>query len=245
MILSTVPIVCVYLPYVRCNFCDRRYWEVVELTRKLILSGLIGVVGRGTVAQAVAGTLIAFYFFAISYREQLGVGGWGAGTCAADLACAFAVGYRQLVGAIHAVHANTTVLLMVPPQTYGRLHKTDVLRALVPAVSAELGLAPPIDLYSALQGTPEPPPCAARGGSGGCRYFCDAQFCDQLHPNEAGYCVIARAVAAALGAPTPAPTPTPCHLGDCGTPIPAPAFTPTPTPCTPETVAEMVWMSSE
>ena len=55
---------------VRCNFCDRRYWEVVELTRKLILSGLIGVVGRGTVAQAVAGTLIAFYFFAISYREQ-------------------------------------------------------------------------------------------------------------------------------------------------------------------------------
>ena len=44
--------------------------QVVELTRKLILTGLIGLVGRGSVAQAVAGLGISFYFFAISTRYQ-------------------------------------------------------------------------------------------------------------------------------------------------------------------------------
>ena len=42
--------------------------QVVELGRKLMLSGLIGLVGRGTVAQSVTCMLISFYFFAISYR---------------------------------------------------------------------------------------------------------------------------------------------------------------------------------
>ena len=43
------------------------YWEVVELGRKLTLAGLIGVVGRGT---ALVATLIAFWFFAISFKER-------------------------------------------------------------------------------------------------------------------------------------------------------------------------------
>ena len=42
--------------------------QVVELGRKLMLSGLIGLVGRGTVAQSVTCMLISFYFFAISYK---------------------------------------------------------------------------------------------------------------------------------------------------------------------------------
>ena len=32
---------------------DHWYWEVIELSRKLILAGLIGLVGRGSIAQAV------------------------------------------------------------------------------------------------------------------------------------------------------------------------------------------------
>ena len=44
--------------------------KVVELGRKLILSGLIGVVGRGSVAQACVATMIGFFFFSISYKEQ-------------------------------------------------------------------------------------------------------------------------------------------------------------------------------
>jgi hypothetical protein len=46
------------------------YWEVIELARKLVLAGLIGLFGRGSIAQAVVATAIAFFFFALSVREQ-------------------------------------------------------------------------------------------------------------------------------------------------------------------------------
>eukprot|EP01051_Picozoa_sp_SAG22_P015768 SAG22_NODE_2114_length_2991_cov_1.459889_1_plen_219_part_10 len=52
------------------------YWELVELARKLILSGLIGLLGRGTVGQTVAATFISFFFFAVfcrawPFKEQM------------------------------------------------------------------------------------------------------------------------------------------------------------------------------
>ena len=46
------------------------YWEIVELIRKLIMAGLIGLVGRGTVLQTVLATLISFLFFALAFREM-------------------------------------------------------------------------------------------------------------------------------------------------------------------------------
>jgi len=46
------------------------YWECVELFRKLILSGLISVFQRGSIAQTVLATLISFMFFAISFHAQ-------------------------------------------------------------------------------------------------------------------------------------------------------------------------------
>jgi hypothetical protein len=46
------------------------YWEVVELSRKLILSGLISLVNRGSIAQTVLATLISFFFFAFTVRAQ-------------------------------------------------------------------------------------------------------------------------------------------------------------------------------
>lgn len=46
------------------------YWELVELARKLILSGLIGLYGRGSVAQTVLACFVAFFFFAAFYRAQ-------------------------------------------------------------------------------------------------------------------------------------------------------------------------------
>jgi hypothetical protein len=49
---------------------DRWYWEVVELGRKLVLSGLIGLFGRGTIAQTFAATLLSFLFFAFSVHMQ-------------------------------------------------------------------------------------------------------------------------------------------------------------------------------
>ena len=50
--------------------CACRYWEIVELIRKLILAGLIGLVGRGTVLQIVVATVISFVFFALAFREM-------------------------------------------------------------------------------------------------------------------------------------------------------------------------------
>ena len=47
---------------------DFWYWEVVELGRKLILSGLISLLGRGSIAQAVVATMVSFFFFAANVR---------------------------------------------------------------------------------------------------------------------------------------------------------------------------------
>ena len=49
---------------------DCWYWEIVELSRKLILSGLIGLFGRGTIAQSFVATLLSFMFFAVSVHMQ-------------------------------------------------------------------------------------------------------------------------------------------------------------------------------
>ena len=41
----------------------------MELIRKLILAGLIGLFGRGTVLQIVVATVISFLFFALAFRS--------------------------------------------------------------------------------------------------------------------------------------------------------------------------------
>ena len=46
------------------------YWEVVELSRKLVLSGFIGLFQKGSIAQVFVATLISFLFFAATVREQ-------------------------------------------------------------------------------------------------------------------------------------------------------------------------------
>ena len=46
------------------------YWEVVELGRKLIMTGFISIFGRGSIFQVVVATAISFFFFAIALKEQ-------------------------------------------------------------------------------------------------------------------------------------------------------------------------------
>jgi hypothetical protein len=46
------------------------YWEAIELFRKLILTGFISVFQRGSIAQTVVATLLSFFFFALTLREQ-------------------------------------------------------------------------------------------------------------------------------------------------------------------------------
>jgi hypothetical protein len=42
----------------------------VEFSRKLIMSGLLGLVGRGSIGQAVLAVVISFIFFAIAFKFQ-------------------------------------------------------------------------------------------------------------------------------------------------------------------------------
>merc|ERR1711871_1312371 len=46
------------------------YWEVVELSRKLIMSGLLSLFLPGSIAQVVVATILSFTFFALAYRAQ-------------------------------------------------------------------------------------------------------------------------------------------------------------------------------
>jgi hypothetical protein len=47
---------------------DHWYWEVVELLRKMIMAGAIGLLGRGSIAQVFGATLISFGFFAYAIK---------------------------------------------------------------------------------------------------------------------------------------------------------------------------------
>jgi hypothetical protein len=49
---------------------DHYYWEAIELARKLFLSGLIAMFRRGSTAQTVLATVVAFAFFALTVRHQ-------------------------------------------------------------------------------------------------------------------------------------------------------------------------------
>lgn len=46
------------------------WWESIELSRKLVLAGLIGLLGRGTIGQSVLAVTFAFMFFGLHYRAQ-------------------------------------------------------------------------------------------------------------------------------------------------------------------------------
>ena len=46
------------------------YWETVDMLRKLALVGLVVLVGRGSVAQVAAGTVLSFGFFALHIKVR-------------------------------------------------------------------------------------------------------------------------------------------------------------------------------
>lgn len=46
------------------------YWELIELFRRLLLCGLLGLLARGSVAQSVIGCVISVAFFALTCRAR-------------------------------------------------------------------------------------------------------------------------------------------------------------------------------
>jgi hypothetical protein len=49
---------------------DHWYWECVELSRKMIMAGLLGLLGRGSIKQVAAAVITSFIFFAVALKEQ-------------------------------------------------------------------------------------------------------------------------------------------------------------------------------
>ena len=85
----------------------------------------------------------------------------------------------------------------------------DVLPVLIPVIAqkntALLAPAPVVDIFSALGGTKNlsknistQSGCTVKDTRPMCKYFCDQQSCDQCHPNDAGYAVVAKTVALAV-----------------------------------------------
>jgi hypothetical protein len=86
-----------------------------------------------------------------------------------------------------AIGANQTVINSVYP-------------AFIPLIAAAAGVTTvPISIFSALGGVPDwqkqfPPSCERVSPWAPCANFCDAQSCDQCHPNNNGYGVLAAAM---------------------------------------------------
>jgi lysophospholipase L1-like esterase len=103
------------------------------------------------------------------------------------------------------------VFVAVPPplmqaSVYG-MNQTvinSVFPTLIPKIALKYLKTTPIDVFTALGGTPDwettfPKGCTLKDAkTAGCADFCDAQSCDQCHPNDNGYGVLAAAVKAGL-----------------------------------------------
>jgi lysophospholipase L1-like esterase len=120
------------------------------------------------------------------------------------------------------------VIAMTPPplmadRAYGMNQSVinSVLPKLLPLIKATAGLDGLIDIYAAMGGVtdwrqkfPEHG-CTLnnRGSWAPCRWWCDAQSCDQCHPNDVGYAHLAQqlyaGIAPMLPPPPPPPPPTP------------------------------------
>ena len=131
----------------------------------------------------------------------------------APLACQFSRDYAAMLRLFAHLgrHGPPKIYLMVPPPlleqgAYGMNQSVinHVLPKIVPAfLSAPAADVPPItglvDLFAALGGHAlaglGPKGCTLNTSRPSCcAYFCDKQSCDQCHPNDVGYALLARTV---------------------------------------------------
>ena len=157
------------------------------------------------------------------------------------LSCSFAQDYMAMIdvvrglgrrrGGAAAAKSPVAVFVALPPplmqaRAYG-MNQTvinDVLGPLARAIAAAKNATGVIDAFGGMGGVPD---WRARFPAGGCTldtaktwkpcaWWCDAQSCDQCHPNDDGYAQLGATIATGLApslppppAPTPPPPPTP------------------------------------
>ena len=111
---------------------------------------------------------------------------------------------------------------LMKPWAYG-MNQTvinSILPKLLPLIATENALDGVIDIFSGMGGVPDwkakfpHTGCSLNyshgpGGWAPCAWWCDAQSCDQCHPNDDGYAHLAQAMHAALAPHLPPAPPSP------------------------------------
>ena len=140
--------------------------------------------------------------------------------------CTFATDFLAMVEVIRSHWPKAKIYGMVPPplmkdRAYGMNNTVinSILPKLVPLIAAKGKLDGVIDIYSAMGGSSDwataipKEGCtlnSSHSGAGGyadCAWWCDAQSCDQCHPNDNGYAHLASALYKGLALPPSPPTP--------------------------------------
>eukprot|EP00929_Paragymnodinium_shiwhaense_P039686 TRINITY_DN20826_c0_g1_i1.p1 TRINITY_DN20826_c0_g1~~TRINITY_DN20826_c0_g1_i1.p1 ORF type:complete len:304 (-),score=22.88 TRINITY_DN20826_c0_g1_i1:142-1053(-) len=128
---------------------------------------------------------------------------------------------RDLAALIDRVRTlgSPDVFINVPPPvmknaayTINQTVVNHILPRLIPRVAAASGIAPDhiLDMYGSLGGKSVAAEVPQAGCSmdmprvSGCRYFCDATFCDQVHPDDEGFRAMAAVAAGAIAQHRPA-----------------------------------------
>lgn len=150
--------------------------------------------------------------------------------------CTYADDFQAFIDVVRglgrAQRVPPLIVAVIPPPllrqgAYG-MNETvinDLLPALVPLIATRanstnisdggVSMGSTIDIYTAMGGVKdwrEKQPakgCTVNSSYPPCAYWCDAQSCDQCHPNDVGYAHLAGALHDALAAQLPPPFPRP------------------------------------
>jgi lysophospholipase L1-like esterase len=128
--------------------------------------------------------------------------------------CAFADSYKDMITLLRTLGttpAGPNIYVMIPPplmqhDAYG-MNQTvinSVYPKLIPLIQKANNVNGPIDIYASMGGTPDweeqfPAKCELSSPFEPCGSWCDQQHCDQCHPNDNGYVVLAQSVLKGLG----------------------------------------------
>lgn len=150
-------------------------------------------------------------------KEKGGPNNWPQNCTGDSLSCPYSLDYSSMIKIVKGLGTTPNgpkIHIMIPPplmkdRSIGASQTVinDVLPSLVPKIAEHNQInTKPIDIYSYFGGGPnwknEFPPngCTLNSSQvAKCNYFCDKQSCDQCHPNDHGYSVMAQLVKRGIG----------------------------------------------
>jgi lysophospholipase L1-like esterase len=137
----------------------------------------------------------------------------GAGGNATTTNCVFADDYKNMINLVRTLGEPTIYTMTpIPLMQEGSIGANQTIinslyPALLPLINADNeGVLGPIDLYTGFGGREDwqtyeqwPTSCTLDSDWDYCLNWCDAQNCDQCHPNDDGYAYMAKLVQQGLG----------------------------------------------